>query len=120
MAVTVCTPQKLTRGTALTDLVFTTPTAQADGFTVALTTSSEKVLIVARNNNAGSQAVTIKAPVGTNKTSFQRTADLAFTLATTKLGCIAIDCMQFKGADGLIRIVTGATDCILAVVELPS
>lgn len=119
MAVTVLTPQRLTKNTFLADLVFTAPTTQADGFTIDPKQASDKTVLLVRNNNAGSQNVTLKAPVTTNKTSYSVTADQVQAYATLKLGAIVVDTTKWMGKDGLIRVVTGAVDTLLAWVELP-
>lgn len=123
MAVTVITPDKLTRNTPSNDvLALTAPTTAADGFTIDVSDiADQQLLLIFLNTNASTTARTYTIKKGN---SLQGTTDLASgDIAAGKYGYLVIDSGKFgnvSGADrGLLKIIPSHAELKMAAVVLP-
>ena len=101
MAVTVITPEVLTRNTFDLDAIaMTAPTTAADGFTVDLTNYADhNIVFLFQNSGASDRIVTVK-----KGNSIQGTADLASgNIAAGKFGAITIESGKFKNVTGTLK-----------------
>lgn len=103
MAVTVVTPEVLTRNVFDLDAIaMTAATTAADGFTIDLTKyADQKVVFLFENTNAAATARTATIKKGNG---LQGLADLVSgDIAAGKFGAVTFESMKFKNVGGTLK-----------------
>lgn len=122
MAVTVVTPEVLTRNTFDLDAIaMTTATTASDGFTIDLSSyADQKVLFIFQNTNSGSTARTATIKKGN---ALQGVADLVSgNIAAAEFGAITIESGKFRNVSGTLKgkvlIIPSHAELVMACVVL--